>query len=369
MQVIDKLYNDIKPLYPTDEFCDSQKALFIDIETTGLSRETTSLYLIGCGAYTDEGFFTRLFFADNRDEEYDILMAFISFMKDYTHLFHFNGMKFDIPYITYKAEKYGLGDIFAEKTQVDIYRLAKPLRYLLFQDSMRQKAIEQFLGIEREDKYTGGELIQVYMDYEIYPSETAFCDLITHNREDVLGMHRIMPILHYLHLKDAPLEYKGYRISRYTDYAGEDREEVIFEYKTSLSLPCSFSSKTETMYLRYNAEDGKILIRLPVYKGEMRIYFDNYRDYCYLPEEDTAILRTLAFALPKVRYVKATRDNCYQRVSGSFVKQPSGMFTPVLCTTRKDKRRYFRFPEDFKEDAAENFGRSLINIFFTMKRK
>ena len=48
MQVIEKLYKGYSPLYPLNCFCDSKKALFIDIETTGLKKETTSLYLIGC---------------------------------------------------------------------------------------------------------------------------------------------------------------------------------------------------------------------------------------------------------------------------------------------------------------------------------
>ncbi|MBR2274538.1 MAG: ribonuclease H-like domain-containing protein, partial [Lachnospiraceae bacterium] len=35
--------------YGIDRLGDRERLLFIDIETTGLSRETTYLYLIGCG--------------------------------------------------------------------------------------------------------------------------------------------------------------------------------------------------------------------------------------------------------------------------------------------------------------------------------
>ena len=73
MQIIKKLYEGYVPLYPLDGFCDTKKALFIDIETTGLKKETTSLYLIGCGNYTDEGSFVTLFFADDENEESEIL--------------------------------------------------------------------------------------------------------------------------------------------------------------------------------------------------------------------------------------------------------------------------------------------------------
>ena len=369
MKTIDRLYKDFRPLYPIEDFCTPDKALFIDIETTGLQKESTSLYLIGCGFYTAEGFMTRLFFADCEAEEYDILLEFSHFIKDYSHLFHFNGYKFDIPYLLYKAEKYSIDCLFDGIGQIDIYKLCKPLRYLLFCDSMKQKSIESFLGIQRRDRYNGGELIDVYRDYTVSRSEDALEALITHNREDVLGMHLIMPILYYLGFRDASLEFEGYRINVYKDFNDVRREEVIFEYRTSLVFPVSFSAKTETMYLKASADSRKISIRLPIYEDEMKVFFDNYRDYCYIPDEDTAMLRSLALSLPKGSYKKATRETCYRKVSGKFVKQPCRIFTPAVKTSLKDKRLFFRFPDSFKKEAAEQFGRELINIFFTMKRK
>ena len=369
MQIIDKLYDGLSPLYPVERFCDKGSALYIDIETTGLKKETTSIYMIGCGYYRDNGFMTRLFFADDESEEETVLRLFYEHMRQFTHLFHFNGSKFDIPYLSYKAEKYDIAGMFDDITQIDIYRLCKPLRYLLFPASMRQKAIEDFLGITRDDIYNGGELIDVYKRYEKNNNDEDQRLLVTHNREDVLGMHLIMPILYYLDFRDAPLTYEGYVINKYNDYSGAECEEAIFDYRTTLSFPQSFTAKTESMYLKASSESGRISIRLPLYKGTMKIFFDNYRDYCYIPDEDTAILRSLAVTLPKGSYVKATRENCCQNVSGTFIKQPSNTFTPVLKSAYKDKRKYFRFPESFNKEAAEQFGRELINVFFTMKHR
>lgn len=369
MQIIEKLYSGFAPLYPTDRFCDTDKALFIDIETTGLKKETTSLYLIGCGFYTDEGFMTRLFFADNESEEYDILQAFSLMIRDFTHMFHYNGLKFDIPYLEYKAGIHNINGLFDGIIQIDIYKLIKPLRYLLFSDTMRQKAVESFLCIDREDRYNGGELIDVYKRYTVTSGSDDLSALITHNREDVLGMHRIMPILYYLDLRNAPLEYKGYRINRYSDYSGEEHEEVIFTYSVPLSFPKSFSARTESMFIKASSSDRTISIRLPLISGNMKLYFDNYRDYCYLPDEDTAILRQIAQTLPRESYVKATKETCYQRVSGQFLKQPCSIFSPVLRTSYKDKKKYFAFPDSFKKEAADEFGRELLNVFFTMKKR
>ncbi len=369
MQIIDKLYEGLEPLYPIERFCKRDKALFIDIETTGLKKETTSLYLIGLGYYTDEGFMTKLLFADSEDEEKLLLDDLKALINDFSHLFHFNGMKFDIPYLEYKAAQHNVDGLFGSCEQVDIYKLCKPLRYLLFADSMRQKSIEQFLGINREDKYNGGELIAVYKEYTVSRRPSDLNDLITHNREDVLGMHLIMPILYYLEFRDAQLKYTGHTVNSYCDYNGNECEEIILEYTTDLYFPRSFVAKTETMYVRASAENHTLSIRLPIYDCEMKLFFENYRDYSYLPGEDRAILKTVAASLPKESFVKATRETCYRKVTGRFVKEPCSVFTPVLRENYKDKKKYFKYPDSFKKEAADEFGRELINIFFTMKRR
>lgn len=369
MQIFEKKYSGYRPLYPIDGFCAQDKALFIDIETTGLKKETTTLYLIGLGYYTDDGFNTKLLFAGSPDEEKELILRFRDELNDFTHLFHFNGTGFDIPYLQYKSDLYDIGDLFEHMTQIDIYKLCKPLRYLLFPDSMRQKAIEDFLCIERDDRFNGGELIDVYKEYTIHPTDEDLNKLITHNLEDVLGMHLIMPILYYLDFKDAPLTFEDYMTNKYTDYNGDEKEEIILSYSTSLSFPRSFTAKTESMYLKASSEDKKISIRLPIYTDDMKVFFDNYKDYFYIPDEDTAILRSLGISLAKGSYVKATKENCYQKVSGKFIKQPCDIFRPVVRSSYKDKKKYFIFPDCFKKEAADEFGRELINVFFTVKRR
>ncbi|MBR4574606.1 MAG: ribonuclease H-like domain-containing protein [Lachnospiraceae bacterium] len=369
MKVIDKVYKGEHPLYPLERLCDVSHALFIDIETTGLKKETTSLYLIGCGYYTEEGFKVRLFFGERCSEEEMLLREFVSFSRGFDHLIHFNGTGFDIPYLSYKAERYDISGMFDGMQQLDVYRLCKPLRYLLFSQTMRQKAIEDFLGIDRKDMYDGGQLIEVYKQFEQTGSDELFDMLITHNLEDVLGMHRMLPVLYYLDLKDADISYIGYEIRPYLDLEGNRCEEVIFSYNTRVSFPKSFVSKTDTMYLKASADTGNILIRLPLYRTQMKLFFDNYKDYCYLPDEDTVIPRELASSLLPGRYRKATKETCCKKADGRFMKQPDAVFSPVFKTSLKDKKKYFRFPEDFDEKAADIFGRELINVFFKMKKR
>lgn len=367
MQILEDILTDNPPLTDITEFCPKDKILFIDIETTGLKKETTSLYLIGCGYYKGNDFYTKLFFADSEDEEAMILSAFLDFLKGYTHLFHFNGNKFDIPYLNYKAKKFNLGDIFENITQVDVYSLIKPLRFLLFPTSMRQKVVEDFLKITREDMFNGGELIEVYKRYTKTRNENDFKALITHNKEDVIGMHKILPILSYLDLENAHLCFESFSINEYCDYLGVPQKEVLLTYRHNCSIPKSFVTKTDTMFVKVSATDGKVIIRLPIYEGTMKLFFENYRDYYYIPEKDCCMIKELCGTLPKKSYQKATRDTCYQKVEGTFVKQPCKIFNPSFKTDYKDKASYFRFPEDFDTDKRDSFGDELIQVFFHMK--
>ena len=80
---------------------------------------------------------------------------------------------------------------------LDIYRRVRPFRQLLGLESMKQKAIEQFLGVSREDKYSGGQLIEVYRDYLHTHDKRLYDLLILHNEDDLKGMPAILPILSY----------------------------------------------------------------------------------------------------------------------------------------------------------------------------
>lgn len=116
-------------------------------------------------------------------------------MKGFDTIITFNGNGFDIPYLRAKCSKYQISDPFENKTFIDIYKQVRSLKFLLALPDLKQKTIEQFLGMEREDKYNGGELIEVYHTYVKNPSDELLCLLKQHNYEDVLAMPQLFAIL------------------------------------------------------------------------------------------------------------------------------------------------------------------------------
>ena len=130
--------------------------LFFDIETTGLSPKNASVYLIGAAVIEDKKWTLHQWFAENTAEEEAILDAFLQFSVPYKKLVHFNGTTFDIPFLQAKCKKYGLTASFAEMEQTDIYRQISPFKNLLKLSNCKQKSLEEFLGLNREDPFNGG---------------------------------------------------------------------------------------------------------------------------------------------------------------------------------------------------------------------
>ena len=196
------------PAYPLERIAPREDLLFFDIETTGFSGASSQLYLIGCVYFDGFGWRLIQWFADTRGCEAQLLDAFFSFMKDFRVLVHFNGDGFDIPYLLKCCSRLGLSHSFDGIESLDIYKKIKPLRSFLGLESMKQKAVEAFLGVSREDVYTGGELIDVYRRYLYTGDEGLLRLLLLHNEDDLKGMPAILPILHYPDALSSPFLLK-----------------------------------------------------------------------------------------------------------------------------------------------------------------
>ena len=142
-----------------------EKFLFFDIETTGLSADISSLYLIGCIYYKSGSFHLRQWFADDYHEEKKLIDSFFDFCKTYDVLIHYNGSGFDIPYLKKKCEQLTISFQISHMQSFDLYRKLYPFKKLLSVPNIKQKTIEELCGLYRNDPYTGKELIKLYGKY------------------------------------------------------------------------------------------------------------------------------------------------------------------------------------------------------------
>ena len=75
--------------------------LFFDIETTGLSPSSAQIYLIGALCFPKKGpAVLRQWFAASLFEEQELLRSFFAFAAPFRTLVHFNGQRFDLPFLS-----------------------------------------------------------------------------------------------------------------------------------------------------------------------------------------------------------------------------------------------------------------------------
>lgn len=347
--------------------------VFFDIETTGFSPNNTILYLIGCAYYRDNTWNLIQWFADDNMSEKKILHSFFDFIKDFKILVHFNGDGFDIPYIQKKCLKLGLDYTFDEIESYDIYKKILPYKKLFKLENFKQKTLEQFLHISRKDVYSGGELIQVYANYlglkkleqlksrnhEISPvtnleeriqskknsaaatsnSDEALSLLLLHNEEDIKGMLSLTNILSYIDLFDG--HYSNI-------HATVEKDQLAVYFTLSTRLPQTISYGTDSLYITANGQQA--VLRIHLYQNELKFFYDNYKDYYYLPEEDTAIHKSVAFYVDKNFRTRAKAANCYSKKTGRFVPQYEELYTPHFKIDYHDKYSYVEVTEEFLAD-------------------
>ena len=62
---------------------EKDEVVFFDIETTGFSPETTVLYMIGCIYCQQDRLICTQWFAENKDSQKEVLIAFMEFISNY----------------------------------------------------------------------------------------------------------------------------------------------------------------------------------------------------------------------------------------------------------------------------------------------
>ena len=196
MEIIRETFEnkDIPYIGILDELYPDEKIMMFDIETTGLSPDRSFIYMIGINLREDGKWQTLLLFNDDGRSEPAIIKEFQEILSRHTVLIDFNGEAFDINFVKRRMQfiqsKMGMSitDHFRSIKNVDLMKMIRPYKYALGLPNIKQKTIERYLGLDRIDKYNGGQLIDIYLSYisDRNPNSKHLC--IQHNRDDMFGM-------------------------------------------------------------------------------------------------------------------------------------------------------------------------------------
>lgn len=309
------------------------RLLFFDIETTGFAAKNTTLYLIGVLWYEDGKPCIRQWFNEDGYGERDLIHAFQEFGSHFTHLVHFNGSGFDLPYLRQKADMLDIPfTLDAGLAQIDILKEIRPYKKLFSLDNMKQVTLEQFLGIKRQDAYNGGELINIYQRYVAKPDDIRKHLLLLHNHDDLLGMPQISQILHYKAFMEQ---------ARPEDILCKEENGFLtlhFRMADYAALPRRLITTKEGVYLNAFQKEG--LLQIPITNGTLRHFYPDYKNYYYLPMEDMAIHKSVAAYVEQKNREKATKSTCYVKKTDAFLPCPIPGYPELFQISPKDKTGY-----------------------------
>lgn len=348
MQTFEYTEKHITLKYPLEKLSEPTSVIFLDIETTGLSPVNAEVYLIGTAALRGEKLYIRQFFAEDTSQEKDILMAFAEYLGSFDTIVTFNGNKFDIPFLEKRSFVYGVDMAFSEKTGIDIYKRIQPYKKLLGLPDMKQKTLEKFLQIKRNDTKSGRELIALYGNY--IASKNRYClDLILeHNHDDIKGLAGLLPLLSYTDVLNEPIKAERAVKNNYRDYRGKLNTELIIEFTYETAVPQPVSAGFADCYLMLGGTRGKI--RVSIFTGILRYFYPDYKNYYYLPIEDRAMHKSTSQYVDRDRRQQARPENCFVRVRSQFLPQWDKIVTPIFKYSFNDRTMYFELTERVKND-------------------
>lgn len=177
-------------LDPALASCDPRRALYVDVESTGLGNGAGNVpFLIGIASF-DAGsgaFVLEQMFLRRLGEEAPMLSYLRERIEEASMLVSFNGKSFDLPLLRGRAVLSRVG-AFPERPHLDLLPVARRLHAHRLA-SCGLKAIERdVLGLERVGDVSGADIGAIYGHYLRTGDEGALASVVEHNALDVFSM-------------------------------------------------------------------------------------------------------------------------------------------------------------------------------------
>lgn len=299
----------------------SSRSIFLDIETNGLSPRSHFVYLIGALDFSDNSFQLCQWFAQSPEEEPEILAAFQSFAEGYHILVHFNGNRFDLPFLEKRYQRHNMPSFLSAVASYDLCRELKDIQALTKLANRKFSTAEEFLGLTRENDCSGRECINLYQRYYATGDDAYLEPILYHNRMDLEHLPALFSLLNYRQIQDGNFTLQDLQL---TD------QGLAGQFQLEEPVPRLISYQGTEAYL--TAEERVLKVFLPLSQGRLKLYHSPCREYYYLPEEDSAVHKSVGIYVDKSRRKAATPQTCYTWFS----------VTPEFLENTAQSEPYFR---------------------------
>ena len=131
----------------------------------------------------------------------------------------------------------------------------------------------------------------------------------------------------------SPFSLESQQIFTYDDMAGNACPFLSLTWKSRCAIPVPLAYDSAPVSLELNRDT--LVCNIALYQGELKYFYSNYKDYYYLPLEDTAIHKSVGEYVDRDARTKATARTCYTKSKGS--SSPSSALSGPRLSCRNIK--------------------------------
>lgn len=249
-----------------EDYFINENSCFLDIETLGLNRNKDMIYLVGVLYFNKKEGLWNLdqYFSECIDGEKSMLIKLVQAVRSFHTIITYNGNAFDLPYLNNRFHIYNINFNFSQINSLDLYAIVRKNKQYLNLENYKLKTLERFIGIYREDIYSGRDCIDFYKNYLITKDKTLKRKILQHNYDDLFYMLDLFKILDILKHKKTVI----------LNIMNQNLELILEEIRT----------------------EGDFLIIQGLIEGELNNKINYYgENYKFLIEEDNRYLMTIEY--------------------------------------------------------------------------
>ncbi len=284
--------------------------LFFDIETTGFSWKDSAVFLIGflkkdMEKIAKNGIWRlEQWFAEDPSDEKRLLEQFSTALAKKTFLVHYNGHTFDLPFLAGRRQIAGLPDPCSTWGQLDLYQTLRPYQELLGLAHLRLTDLDTFLGSPGSIQLSGKKCVSIYQRYLLEKDPAQKELLLAHNQQDLTSL------LHGIQALAYPAFFQGHFQLEKCRLNGNILSCTL-QLQIPLPNPLSLDLAPRPWSIR--GAGSQIQMDILAENGYLKMFYPDPKDYHYLPEEDTAVHKSVGAYVDKRHRRQATAQTCYTR--------------------------------------------------------
>lgn len=239
-----------------------KKSFFIDIETTGLSREYSDIISITVLLYENSGYKITQIFCEYSIDEPEALKYLYELISKKEYIITYNGNSFDIPFLMRKMQKYNIDFDLSTFTKVDLYYWMRNIKSKIEIQNLKLKTAEKYFNINRNDTLSGEDIITLYKAYRIEPRKE-FAELILqHNYEDVFNLPLLFSCI--LDMYDNILHYDNLMVSINSESAKIKKNTLICKCNIISALKTNYVNTNINFSLKTNLASQTMELHIPL---------------------------------------------------------------------------------------------------------